>query len=93
LARTKSKAARRGKTVNGAESMSAFERAGVAYLAGSRKSLKIVIDGKDYFVHVKDISSFGQSQVSGACPLASETYQRRSYKPQKIELSYLVILK
>jgi hypothetical protein len=35
--------------------MSAFERAEVAYLSGSRKSLKIVVDGKEYFVHVKDI--------------------------------------
>jgi hypothetical protein len=35
--------------------MSAFEQAGVAYLAGSRKSLKILIDKKEYFVHVKGI--------------------------------------
>jgi len=35
--------------------VSAFERAGVAYLAGSRNSLKIVIEGKAYYVHVRDI--------------------------------------
>jgi hypothetical protein len=35
--------------------MSAFERAGVAYLSGSRKSLKIIIERKEYFIHVNDI--------------------------------------
>lgn len=35
--------------------MSVFERARVAYLAGSWKSLKIVIEGKEYYVSVKDI--------------------------------------
>jgi hypothetical protein len=35
--------------------LSAFERAGVAYLAGSRKSLKIIIEGKAYYVHVRDV--------------------------------------
>jgi hypothetical protein len=35
--------------------MSAFERAGVCYLAGSRRSLKIIIEGKTYYVHVQDV--------------------------------------
>jgi hypothetical protein len=35
--------------------LSAFERVGVAYLAGSRRSLKIKIEGKTYYVHVNDI--------------------------------------
>jgi hypothetical protein len=35
--------------------LSAFEKVGNIYLAGSRKSLKIVVEGKTYFVHVKDV--------------------------------------
>jgi hypothetical protein len=35
--------------------LSAFERVGVAYLAGSRRSLKIKIEGKTYYVHLNDI--------------------------------------
>jgi len=35
--------------------VSAFEKVGVAYLAGSRKSLKIIIESKVYYVHVRDI--------------------------------------
>jgi hypothetical protein len=35
--------------------LSAFERAGVAYLAGSRNSLKIIIEGKVYYVSVNAI--------------------------------------
>jgi hypothetical protein len=35
--------------------LSAFERAGVAYLAGSQRSLKIIIESKVYYVHVRDI--------------------------------------
>jgi hypothetical protein len=35
--------------------MSTFERAGVTYLDKSWKRLKIVIDGKEYFVRLKDL--------------------------------------
>ena len=35
--------------------LSAFERTGVAYLAGSRRSLKIIVEGKTYYVHMRDI--------------------------------------
>lgn len=35
--------------------MSASIQAGVAYLADSQKSLKIIIDEKEYFIHIKDV--------------------------------------
>ena len=35
--------------------MSAFERADVIHLAESRRSLNIILNGKAYYVNVKDI--------------------------------------
>jgi hypothetical protein len=74
--------------------MSAFERAGVAYLAGSRKSLKIVLDGKEYFVHVKDIyGALDNPNFHAHILQLVKPSSEQSSKPKQLELSFSVILK
>jgi hypothetical protein len=74
--------------------MSAFERAGVAYLAGSRKSLKIIIDGKEYYVHVKDIyKALDNPNFHAHILQLVKPSQEEPVKPKQLELSFSVILK
>ena len=69
--------------------MSAFERAGDVYLAGSRKSLKIVIEGKTYFVHVKDVRRALEDARFKAHILRLVT----PTQPKQIELNFSIVLK
>lgn len=74
--------------------MSAFERAGVAYLAGSRKSLKIKIDGKDYFIHVKDIyRALDNPNFHAHILQLVKPSIKEAAKPKQFEVSFSVILK
>lgn len=73
--------------------MSAFERAGSAYLAGSRNSLKIVIDGKDYFVNVKDICrALNDPKFHAYILRIVKPSLEQNAKPEHIELRFSLIL-
>jgi hypothetical protein len=74
--------------------MSAFERAGVAYLAGSRNSLKIIINGKEYFVHVKDIyRALANPNFPAHILQLVKPSSEQSSKPKQLEPSFSVVLK
>ena len=74
--------------------MSAFERAGVAYLAGSRQSLKIVIDGKEYFVHVKDFCrALDNANFHAHILQLVKPSKEEPAKPKPLEFSFSVVLK
>ena len=74
--------------------LSAFERAGVAYLAGSRKNLKIVVDGKEYFVHVKDsYRALGNPNFHAHILQLVKPSQEDPAKPKPLEFSFSVVLK
>jgi hypothetical protein len=74
--------------------MNAFERAEVAYLSGSRKSLKIVVDGKEYFVHVKDIyRTLDKPNFHAHIFKLVKPSKEEPAKPKQFELSFSVVLK
>jgi hypothetical protein len=74
--------------------LSAFERAGVAHLAGSRKNIKIIIDGKEYFVHIKDIyRALNNPNFHAHIFKLVKPSKEEAAKPKQLELSFSVILK
>ena len=73
--------------------MSAFERADVAFLAGPRKNLKTVLEGQEYFVHVKDVyQALDNSNFPAHIPSDNQTSSEQSSKPKQLETSFSVIL-
>jgi hypothetical protein len=74
--------------------LSAFEQAGVAYLAGSLKSLKIVMEGKEYFVMVEDITrAIADPLCKAVIVKVAATIPEPLSKPAQIELNFSVILR
>ena len=71
--------------------MNDFEQAGIIYLAGSKNSLKSVIDGKEHFVAVKDIYQALNNPKFHA-PITRLVRPSIEQKTRQIELKFSVIL-
>lgn len=72
--------------------MSVFQRAGVAYLAGSKRSLKTIIDSQAFFVSVRDLYRALQNPSSHAdIYCVTHKVRNEAKKTKKIELSFSVV--
>jgi hypothetical protein len=75
--------------------LSATETAGELYLAGNKKTLKIAIGQKVFFVYIKDIKTILQSPAFHASiyRVLEASPEQRDPKPrQRLELTYSVVL-